>query len=82
MFGRGMLSGMHGTADPKDRWAMMLCAVERARGRPAEVMTVVSASDERADAVAALATLLELPAELADQLLDLRLSEFLRHART
>ena len=60
----------------------MLRAVERARDRPVEVMTVVSASGERPDAVAALASLLEIPADLADQLLDLRLSEFLGRSPT
>ena len=74
--------GMHETVDHPGRWGTMLHVVERARDRPTEVMTVVSLSDTRADAVAALASLLGIQADLADQLLDLKLSEFLGRART
>jgi len=56
-------------------------AVERARDCPAGVMRAVALSDERSTAAAALARLLEIEHDLADELIDLKLAEFVGRAR-
>jgi len=52
-------------------------AIRRAYERPVAVMEVVATSSTRANAAAALATLLEVDLDLSDQLLDLNVSNFI-----
>jgi hypothetical protein len=52
-------------------------AIARARRRPIEFMEIVARCDNRGDAAAGLAVLLDVDIWLADQLLDLQVVEFL-----
>jgi hypothetical protein len=64
-------------SDPRPRWREMQDAIRRACERPVAVMEVVATSSTRANAAAALATLLEVDLDLSDQLLDLNVSNFI-----
>jgi hypothetical protein len=75
-------SSMSGAFKGSGRWEAMQQAVEAARDCPAEVMRAVSMADQRSAAAVALACLLEIDADLAEDLIDMKLSEFLGQART
>jgi hypothetical protein len=63
-------------SDPDARWSEVRDAVERAKQRPLEVVEAVASAPTRQAATAALSHLLELDEQLADQLLDLHVSDF------
>lgn len=66
------------TDDSADaRWRAMQAAVDRARQQPVAVMEAVGAAASREEAAAALGRLLAVDDGLADNLLDLRISDFL-----
>lgn len=60
-----------------DSWHALQDAISRAQQDPVAVIGAISASADRGKAAAALAKLLEIDEKLADQLLDLHLSDFI-----
>jgi len=63
-------------------WEEMQQAVERARAHAVAVMAGVAEADDRASAVGALAEIVGCSPELADQLLDAQLSQFIATSRS
>ncbi|GHE88920.1 hypothetical protein GCM10017786_21180 [Amycolatopsis deserti] len=59
------------------RWQMMRDAITSARRKPDVVIKTLSECASRPDAAATLATLLDVDPDIADQILDLRLSDFI-----
>ncbi|MCG3751966.1 hypothetical protein [Amycolatopsis sp. Poz14] len=60
-----------------ERWQDMQDAIARARQHPAAIIQAVSSCSSRGDAAAALMPLLKIDRDLADQLLDLHVSDFI-----
>jgi hypothetical protein len=58
-------------------WEEMRTALSLARGRPSELMRAIANAPDRASAALALVEIVGCRPELADQLLDVPLSEFI-----
>jgi hypothetical protein len=69
-------------SDVSGRWRQMQDALERARTRPIEVIEAVAGASDREEAAAALSGTLDLDEWIADQLLDLHVSEFIGQLRS
>ena len=67
-------------AQSEARWAEVRSAADRARQRPLDVIDAVARTHTRDEAAAALGRLLEIEEQLADQLLDLHVSDFIGRA--
>ena len=64
-------------ARERQTWVEMQSALRRARDQATDVMRIIASARDRSEAAQALASLVGCSPELADQLLDVHLAEFI-----